>query len=151
MACDVVVAAECLQLLHHRFPPCLGVIAVGFYREGRVDAGCAVHFLCIGKICQESACALASAAASTLLASAALSFAASLPSTAGEVPLFLMLASLGGRQFCSLHKTIFQVSINDIRWLGELNLLHEGSAAFKIAQLHLEERVEGGNLFSFCL
>ena len=59
-------------------------------------------FSALARFARESACALASAAASTLLASEALSFAASLPSTAGEVPLFLMLASLGGRQFCSL-------------------------------------------------
>ena len=60
-------------------------------------------FSALARLAKESAFALARAAASTSLAAvSALTFAASLLSTAGDVPLFLMLASLGGRQFCSL-------------------------------------------------
>ena len=151
MACDVVVAAECLQLLHHRFPPCLGVIAVGFYREGRVDAGCTVHFLCIGKICQGVGLCLSQRCCVNLVGVCSIVLC-SLLAIYGWRSAALLDASLAWWQTVLLAAgTIFQVSINDIRWLGKLNLLHEGSAAFKIAQLHLEERVEGGNLLSPCL
>ena len=151
MACDIVVAAECLQLLHHRFPPCLCIIAIYGYRKGRVDSGCTVHFLCIGKICQGVGLCLSQCCCVNLVAVCSIFFC-SLLAIYGRRSAALLDASLAWWQTVLLAAgTIFQVCINDIRWLGELDLLNKGSTSFEVAQLHLEERVEGGNLFSLCL